>query len=144
MYGSHITAAGGPAPSQDWNASDVSPDMQKAMSLQTLKNVRDAINHAFGVLPGLTNATATGPMVRQGQRHLAQRTLQPICALLAEELANKLGSPVKIDVIRPLKAFDAGGRPRALAGIIQALAVAKEAGVDANKAMQLVGWADGP
>jgi len=138
-----VTAAGGPAPSQDWKASDVSPDMQKTMSLQTLESARDAINHAFGVLPGLTNGATTGPMVREAQRHLAQWTLQPICALLAEEAATKLGNPVKIDVMRPLQAFDAGGRARALTGIIQALAMAKEAGVDADKAMQLVDWADG-
>lgn len=97
----------------------------------------------FGVLPGLTNGATTGPMAREAQRHLAQWTLQPICALLAEEAANKLGNPVKIDVMRPLQAFDAGGRARALTGIIQALAMAKEAGVDADKAMQLVDWADG-
>ncbi|WP_298256467.1 hypothetical protein [uncultured Litoreibacter sp.] len=91
----------------------------------------------FGAGNGQTNAATTGPMVREAQRHLAQWTLQPICALLAEEAATKLGSPVKIDIMRPLQAFDAGGRARELKGIIQALAVAKEAGVDADKAMQL-------
>ncbi len=138
-----VMAAGGPAPSQDWRASDVSPDMQKTMSLQTLESARDSINHAYGVLPALTNKGTTGPMVREAQRHLAQWVLQPICALLAEEATNKLGTPVKIDVMRPLQAFDAGGRARALGAIVQSLAIAKENGVDIDKAMSLVDWSDG-
>lgn len=135
-----ITAAGGPAPAQDWKASDVTPDMQKSMSLETLESARQSISNAYGVLPALANASTTGPMVREAQRHLAQWTLQPICALLAEEAQNKLGNPVTIDVMRPLQAFDAGGRARAAAGIIQALAMAKEAGVDPSQALALVDW----
>ncbi len=91
-------------------------------------------------MPALANASTTGLMVREAQRHLAQWTLQPICALLAEEARNKLGNPVTIDVMRPLQAFDAGGRARAAAGIIQALAMAKEAGVDPSQALALVDW----
>ncbi len=77
-------------------------------------------------------------MVRAAQRYLAQCVLQPICALLAEEASNKLGTPVKIDVMRPLQAFDAGGRARALGAIVRSLAIAKENGVDIEKAMSLV------
>jgi hypothetical protein len=40
--------------------------------------------------------------------------------------------------MRPLQAFDVGGRARAAAGIIQALAMAKEAGVDPSQALELV------
>ena len=47
---------------------------------------------------------------------------------------------VGIDVMRPLQAFDAGGRARAAAQIIDALAAAKEAGVDPATAMRLVDW----
>lgn len=138
-----VTAAGGPAPSQDWRANDVSPDMQKSMGLQTLESAQNSISNAFGVLPGMISKDAQGPMVREGQRHLAQWTLQPIAALLAEEASRKLGGPITIDVMRPLQAFDAGLRARAFAGIVEALARAKEAGVDADKALHLVDWADG-
>ena len=48
---------------------------------------------------------------------------------MAEEATAKLGSTVAIDVHRPLQSFDAGGSARALAGIMQALATAKEAGL---------------
>ena len=42
--------------------------------------------------------------------------------------------------MRPLQAYDAGGRARAAQGVIQALAMAKEAGVDPDTAMKLVDW----
>jgi hypothetical protein len=135
-----VTAAGGPAPAQDWRPSDVTPDLSRAMTRETLMASRDAICAAFGVLPGLLYNATTGPMVREAQRHLAQWTLQPVAALLAEEATAKLGQPVTVDVMQPLQAYDAGGRARAAAGVVQALAQAKEAGVDPDTALKLVGW----
>ena len=44
--------------------------------------------------------------------------------------------------MQPLQAFDAGGRARTVNAIVQALALAKEAGVDAEKALSLVNWAE--
>jgi hypothetical protein len=124
-----VGAAGGPAPAVDWKPSSLSPDLERSMSVETLHAARDAISGAFGVLPGLNNPSTTGPMVREAQRHLAQWTLQPIAALLAEEASEKLGSTVDIDVMGPTQAFDAGGSARALATIVQAYAQAKEAGL---------------
>lgn len=101
---------------------------------------------AFGVLPGLLSSATTGPMVREAQRHLAGWTLKPIAMLLAEECSQQLGSEVMIDVMRPVQAFDASGRARALATIVEALARAKEAGLapgDTNAALTLVNWGDG-
>jgi hypothetical protein len=49
--------------------------------------------------------------------------------LLAAEASAKLGAAVMIDVGRPLQAFDAGGRARALAQIIEAMGRAKELGL---------------
>ncbi|MCT8999115.1 phage portal protein [Chelativorans intermedius] len=136
----NVTAAGGPAPAQDWRPSSLSPDLEKAMTRETLEAARNAICGAFGVLPALFASNAQGPLVREAQRHLAQWTLQPIAVLLAEEASEKLGATVEIDTMRPLQAFDAGGRARALATIVQALAQAKEAGVDPGAALKLVDW----
>ena len=136
----NVQAAGGPAPVQDWKANDLTPDIARANLDKTLSQARDQISSAFGVLPALNNAATTGPMVREAQRHLAQWTLQPIAELMAEEATNKLGSTVTLDVLRPLQAYDAGGRARAMTGIIQALAQAKAAGIDPNVAMKLVDW----
>ncbi len=135
-----VTAAGGPQPVQDWRPSDVSPDLSKSMTRETLSAARDAVCGAFGVLPGLLNPATTGPMVRESQRHLATWALQPVAVLMAEEASAKLGQPVKIDTLRPLQAYDAGGRARAAAGMVQALAMAKEAGVDSGQALRLVDW----
>ncbi|MEM6550411.1 MAG: phage portal protein [Pseudomonadota bacterium] len=124
-----VASAGGPAPQTDWRPSHLSPDLERSMSIETLEASRNSIALAFGVLPGLLNPATTGPMVREAQRHLAQWTLQPMAELIAEEATAKLGQSVALDVMRPLQAYDAGGRARALSGIVQALAQAKEAGL---------------
>lgn len=133
-----VQAAGGPAPAQDWRPSDLSPDLSRSMTRESLSAARDAICMVFGVLPALANSATTGPMVREAQRHLAQWVLSPIAAVIAEEATQKFGSEVSIDVMRPLQAYDAGGRARALSGIIGALAQAKEAGIDPEQAMALL------
>lgn len=124
-----VTAAGGPAPSADWRPQALSPDLEKAMTGESLQAARAAILAAFGVLPALFDRTAQGPLVREAQRHLATWTLQPIALLMAEEAAEKLGGNVQIDVMRPLQAYDAGGKARAFAGMVEGLAKAKEAGL---------------
>jgi hypothetical protein len=138
-----VSAAGGPVPQSDWKPADVTPDLSRAMTKETLDAARDAICGAFGVLPGLFASAAQGPLVREAQRHLAGWTLQPIAMLLAEEASAKLGSEVSIDLMRPVQAFDVGGRARALQTIVQALAQAKEAGLapdELNAALTQVNW----
>lgn len=136
----NVTAAGGPAPQSDLKPSDVTPDISKAMTKETLGAARASIEMAFGVLPGMTSPTTTGPMVRECQRHAAQWTLQPIAGLIGQEASEKLDVPVSLDVMRPLQAYDAGGRARSLSAIVQALTQAKEAGVDPSLAFKLVDW----
>jgi phage portal protein BeeE len=139
----NVTAAGAAAPAQDWKSQDVTPDLSRAMTRETWAAARAGIEMAYGVLPGLSNLATTGPMVREAQRHLSQWALQPIAAMIAQEASEKLGSAVKLDVMRPLQAFDAGGRARALSAIVQTLALAKEAGVDPEQALKLVDWGQG-
>jgi hypothetical protein len=139
----HVTAAGGAAPAQDWKPQDVTPDLQRAMTKETLEQARSAILTAFGVLPSWFNAATQGPLVREAQRHLAQWTLQPIAAGIAEEIGRKSGQPVSLDVMAPLQAYDAGGRARALNAILKSLSDAKEAGVSPEaiaNAGRLVNW----
>ncbi len=106
--------------------------------------VRWLIGHI--VLPGLVNQSTTGPMVREAQRHLAGWVLQPMAELLAEEARAKLGGDVVIDVGRPLQAFDAGGRARALSQLVEAMGRAKELGLTPDQwsvALQAVNWGGG-
>jgi hypothetical protein len=135
-----VQAAGGPAPAQDWRANDLTPDLSKALLDKTLDQARDQINAAFGILPGLNNKATTGPMVREAQRHLASWTLQPMAEGMAEEATDKLGNSVTLDVMRPLQAFDSGGRARTVTAMIKALAEAKAAGIDPAAALHLVDW----
>ncbi|HEY8067070.1 MAG TPA: phage portal protein [Methylosinus sp.] len=124
-----VAAAGGPAPATDWRPSDVSPDLSRAMTAETLAAAREAISAAFGVLPGLFYKQTTGPLVREAQRHLAAWCLQPICELIAEEASMKLGGEVRLDCLRPTQAFDSGGAARALSTLVGAMAEAKAAGL---------------
>lgn len=135
--------AAGMNPQIGQKPDQLSPDLSKSMTSETLAAAREGILMAYGVLPSLVNRSATGPAVREAQRQLAIWTLQPIAALLADEASAKLGGQVEIDTIRPLQAFDAGGRARALSTIIKTMADAKEAGIspgDVSGAMRMVDW----
>ena len=127
------STAAGMNPQLGQRSDQISPDLSRSMTAETLAAARDAVCGAFGVLPGLMNSATTGPMVREAQRHLAGWTLQPIAELLAEEAKAKLGVDVMIDVGRPLQAFDAGGRARALSQIIEAMGRAKELGLSPDQ-----------
>jgi len=125
----NATAAGGPAPVSDWKPSDLSPDLQGAVTSESLDRARNAVLSVYGILPSLVDSQAAGPSVREGQRHLAQWMLQPIAAQVSQEASAKLGQDVNLDIMEPLQAYDSGARARALNGVVQAMAAAKEAGL---------------
>jgi phage portal protein BeeE len=124
-----VTAAGGPTPQSDWRPESLSPDLSKAMTAENLRLARNAVLHAYGVLPSMMDPQAAGPAAREAQRHLGQWTLAPIARRLEDEATRKLGGPVTVDVMRPLQAYDAGNRARAAKGMVDALAAAREAGL---------------
>lgn len=134
------TAIAGGAPVPGRGPDHLSPDLRNSMTVEHLEQARGAILMAYGVLPAMLNPAATGPVIREGQRHLCQWMLEPIAKLIAEEATAKLGAPVEIDVARPLQAFDTGGKARAVSAIIGALAQAKEAGIDPAPALSMVDW----
>ncbi|MTD99934.1 phage portal protein [Paracoccus sp. YIM 132242] len=139
----HVSAAGGPAPAQDWRPASMTPDISGVRPGESLQAARAGVLSAYGVLPALFADSAQGPLVREAQRHLCQWTLQPLAMLLAEEATEKLGVPVQIDTLRPVQAFDVGGRSRALSAILDAMARAKEAGLsdaEVNAALTQVNW----
>ena len=94
--------AAGMNPNLGKSPDQLSPDLSRSMTAESLTAARSAVAMAFGVLPGLLNPAATGPVVREAQRHLAGWVLQPLAELLAEEATAKLGGRVLIDVGRPL------------------------------------------
>ncbi|WP_255440745.1 hypothetical protein [Paracoccus sp. MC1854] len=139
----NVTAAGGPAPAQNWNPASMMPNIQGMMPLESLQAARAGALTAFGVLPALFVDAAQGTLVREAQRHLCQWTLQPLAELLGEEVTEKLGVPVMIDTLRPVQAFDVGGRARALGAIVDAMARGKKAGLSPQElgaALTQVNW----
>jgi phage portal protein BeeE len=135
--------AAGMNPTLGQKPDQLSPDLSRSMTAETLSAARAGIALAYGVLPAILNPAATGPAVREAQRQLALWTLQPLAELLADEATAKLGAEVRIDTLRPLQAFDAGGRARALSAIVKTMAEAKEAGIapaDLSGAMRMVDW----
>tara|TARA_R110001592_G_scaffold363248_4_gene682152 strand:- start:716 stop:1780 length:1065 start_codon:yes stop_codon:yes gene_type:complete len=140
----NVQAAGGPVPLTDWKPQDMTPDLSRSMSTENLAAARDSILSVFGILPALFNPSTTGPMVREAQRHLAQWQLQPIANCIAAEASEKLDQPVTLDVMRPLQAFDQGGRARAAGAVVELLARAKEAGINPDQALALVNWSGEP
>lgn len=124
-----VTAAGGPTPQQDWRPSDLTPDLSRSEASEALRQAREAILNVYGVLPAMIANNAAGPTIREGQRHLAQWTLAPVAAVIASEATAKLGESVTLDVLQPLQAYDAGGRARAMSGLVQGLAAARQAGL---------------
>lgn len=135
--------AAGMNPSIGQKPDQLSPDLSKSMTTESLAAARDAVLLAFGVLPALFNRSVTGPAVREAQRHLAQLVLQPIAQIVAEEATAKLGGKVTVDLVRPMQAFDAGGKARALSTMVAALAQAKEAGIEGatlQDALSFIDW----
>ncbi|MEM9705160.1 MAG: phage portal protein [Pseudomonadota bacterium] len=139
-----VISSGGPMPDADWTPKSLTPDLQKAALVESLALARNAICSVFGVNPGLLAADVAGPAMRESQRHLAQFTLTPICGLIAHEASEKLGASVSLDVIKPLGACDTGGRARALGGVIQALALAREAGLSTEEIEAAKAFAGAP
>lgn len=137
--------AAGMNPNIGQSPDQLSPQIDKTLADKLLTEAKGEIYNVFGILPGLTNPATTGPMVREAQRHLAQLVLQPVANLMAEEAGEKLGATVAIDVVRPMQAYDHGGKARALSTMLQAMATAKEAGLDpatVKDALQFIDWAD--
>jgi hypothetical protein len=130
VEGASQAAAAGMYVQQGQRREDLTPDLKRAEAALHLEAARGSVAMAFGVLPALLNPSTTGPMVREAQRHLAQWTLEPIAKLIAAEASAKLGGGVLIDVVRPLQAYDAGGKARAFSAMVKAMAEAKAAGVD--------------
>ena len=135
--------AAGMNPNLGKSPDQLSPDLSRTLADRLLAEAKAEVFGVFGILPGLHNPATTGPLVREAQRHLAQLVLQPIANLMAEEATEKLGAPVAIDVVRPMQAFDHGGKARALGAMLQAYATAKEAGLDGatlQDAMTFIDW----
>lgn len=142
VEGTAQATAAGMNPQQGQRREDLTPSLDKAQAVQMMAAAQGTISQAFGVLPAMHTSAATGPVIREAQRHLAQWTLEPISKLIAEEATAKLGGMVSIDVVRPLQAFDVGAKARAFSAIIGAMTEAQAAGIDPAPVLSKLDWSN--
>jgi hypothetical protein len=135
--------AAGMNPQIGQRRDDLTPDLHRAEAGALWSRSRGAVAECFGIPAAFFNAASTGPVFREIERHLVTYTLLPIAKLIEAEASGKLGGAITIDVERPFQSWDNGARARSMSAIIKAMAEAKEAGIDPEKAMRLVGWSDG-
>ena len=134
------TTAGGwgdqaAAPRKDFQPSRLGAN--PPMGMVTLRqHVESSVLGCFGIGSplgpgGLNDGTAA----REAARRLWTLTIQPLAAVIGEELSRVLERPVRLEYGRPSGMADLAARARALGALAKA-------GVDVPDAMLLTGWSD--
>ena len=122
-------------PRRDFEPQRLGADPPQAL-IQLRRHVEDSVLGCYGVPSplgpgGLTDGTAA----REGARRLWTLTVQPLAAVIAEELTRVLEQPVSLDYGRPSGMADLAARARAVGALAKA-------GVSTDDAMLLTGWDD--
>ena len=123
------------APGRDWKPERLGADPPMAMvTLRTA--VENTVLSCFGIPSPLGPAGITdGTAAREAARRLWTLTIQPLGAMIAEELTRVLERPVALEYGRPSGLADLAARARAVGALAKA-------GVSTDDAMVLTGWAD--
>ena len=120
------------APLTDWKPITLGPDWSKGGGdLHAL--VLQEVMAVCGVPPALApGANAAGPTLREANREFLTTTVQPLGVLIAAEASRVLERPVTIHH-HALAAADVAARARGVHVLTQA-------GVELERALELVGW----
>ena len=103
------------APIRDWEKHSLSPNIDgMGNTVQQHETISDSIRGAFGIPPGIFGRSTPGNSIREALRHLSFATLAPLARMLSDELSDKLGTSVTIDVTGALGTADFVARARAL------------------------------
>ncbi len=122
-------------PARDWEPIRLGSNPPQSL-VQLRAAVENSILGAFGVPSSLgPSGLSDGTMARESIRRFWATTIQPIGAMVAEELERVLERPVSLDHAQPSGAADVASRARALH-------VSVQAGLDLVEAKRLVGWGD--
>ncbi len=123
------------APRRDWKPERLGADPPDAL-VRLRTAVENTVLACFGVPSPLGPAGVTdGTAAREAARRLWTLTVQPLAAMIAEELSRVLERPVSLDYARPSGMADLAARARAVAALAKA-------GVSTEDAMLLTGWDD--
>ena len=123
------------APRRDWKPERLGADPPDAL-VRLRTAVENTVLSCFGVPSPLGPAGVTdGTAAREAARRLWTLTVQPIAAMVAEELSRVLERPVSLDYGRPSGMADLAARARAVGALAKA-------GVSTADAMLLTGWDD--
>ena len=114
-----------------WMPKRIGPEPNEA-TLTARDGLERSLLQAAGIPPGLVSPSATANASREALRQFLWLTINPIVALISEEL-ERLGLDPKIDLSQ-LNASDLAGRARAFKQLT-------EAGLDAEDARRLAGLA---
>ena len=98
------TAAGfgggpGAAPAKDYKPERFGFNPPET-AVETRRDVERSILAACGVPPVLTNHAAPGTSMREGFRQLTVGTIEPIAALIGDQLSEALGEQIKLTIPR--------------------------------------------
>ena len=134
------TVAGGwgdkeTAPRKDFVPARLGADPPSAL-VNLRQHVESSVLACFGVgAPLGPSGLNDGTAAREAARRLWTLTIQPLAAVIAEELGRVLDRPVALEYGRPSGMADLAARARALGALAKA-------GVDVPDAMVLTGWSD--
>ena len=134
------TTAGGwgdstTAPRKDFQPARLGADPPSAL-VNLRQHVESSVLACFGIgAPLGPSGLNDGTAAREAARRLWTLTIQPLAAVIAEELSRVLERPVALSYGRSSGQADLAARARALGALAKA-------GVDVPDAMLLTGWSD--
>ena len=123
------------APRRDWKPERLGADPPMAM-VHLRQHVESSVLGCFGIgAPLGPGGLNDGTAAREAARRLWTLTIQPLAALIGEELTRVLEQPVTLDYGRPSGMADLAARARAVGALVKA-------GVEQSDALLLTGWDD--
>ena len=123
------------APRKDFQPARLGADPPVGL-VQLRQHVESSVLACFGIGAPLGPAGITdGTAAREAARRLWTLTVEPLAALIAEELTRVLEQPVTLDHGRPSGMADLAARARAVGALAKA-------GVELPDALMLTGWDD--
>lgn len=122
----------GQSRAQEWRRVELGPDLQRAEIPELSDGLHNRVLAAAGIPPALVTASGNAGAMREAFRQFSIMTVEPLARQMQPEL-RKLGITGLSSA--SMAAADTAGRARSVGALVKA-------GVNLERAMKLVGWAD--